>query len=350
MRMKYNKSSINRILLLLVIIFSLFSCADSSSGSDKAAGGGDSATDTVTITGISLNKTASEILIGGVETLEASVTPAAADKNNLLWSSSDESIASVSEAGMVTAENVGSAVISVSSQDRRLADSCEITVFRSMASLEWSLEDTESSPGSFETTGTDPAEGPSSDLTSYRFYADPAELSYILISDSEELTLRDRGTIEVWIKADSIKPFAGIVSKGQSKTFADEAYGIQLFTYESSPARLMFFLYNDSGSYIAVNGSFDILIDSWYHVVGAWDENTMKLYVNGILDGERANTTGGVRDTAGGLTIGAQLSEIYNSTYGNLAWDGIISGVSVLSDMMQQDEVEARYLSVVNQL
>jgi hypothetical protein len=348
-----NNTSLNNInLLLLIMLLSLISCADSSSGgSDNAetASGGDTIADTAMITWISLNKSSSEIIIGGMEVLEAAVTPVNADKSNLKWSSSDESIASVSSSGVVIAENVGIAVISVSSEDSSLVDMCEITVFRSMASLEWSLDDAESSPGSFEINGTEPAEGPSADFTAYRFYADPAELSYILISDSEELTLRNKGTIEVWVKADSIKPFAGIVSKGQSKTFEDEAYGIQLFNYEGSPARLMFFLYNDAGSYIAVNGTFDILTDSWYHIVAAWDENSMKLFVNGILDGERVNTTGGVRDTAGGLTIGAQLSEIYNSTYGNLAWDGVISGVSVLSDMMQQDEVEARYLSVVNQ-
>ena len=58
------------------------------------------------------------------------------------------------------------------------------------------------------------------------------------------------------------------------------------------------------------------------------------------------NTTGGVRDTAGSLIIGAQLAEKYNAGYGNLGWDGVIDRVIIRSDTLSAGQVQARYDSL----
>ncbi|PKL39618.1 MAG: hypothetical protein CVV44_05200 [Spirochaetae bacterium HGW-Spirochaetae-1] len=211
----------------------------------------------------------------------------------------------------------------------------------------WSDFDPES--GDYEIVGATVVEGITEGSSALKFDGDPSVLNYVLAPDSDALTLRDKGTIEVLINAESIVPYAGIVSKGQSKTYSDEAYGIQLYNYEGSAARLLFFLYSDDGNWIGVHGTFDIIPGTWYHIIATWNETEMNLYVNGEIDAAGQNTTGGVRDTSGGLTIGSQLAEKYNSTYGSYAWDGIIDGVIILNDYIEEAEVLARYNAAVNQ-
>lgn len=171
-------------------------------------------------------------------------------------------------------------------------------------------------------------------------------LNYLVLPDTEDLTLRDKGSLEVIVKAYSFPVCAGIVSKGESSTYTDEAYGIQLYPHSGSQKRLLFFLYGDSGNWIGLNGTYDLVEDTWYHIVATWDEDNMYLYVNGVLDGTRVNTTGGVRDTDGGLTIGAQLTENYNGTYGNMSWDGVIDRVIVYDRTLTEEEVESKYSDV----
>ncbi|OPY09576.1 MAG: hypothetical protein A4E67_00797 [Syntrophaceae bacterium PtaB.Bin038] len=186
-------------------------------------------------------------------------------------------------------------------------------------------------------------EGYKGNMNARLFDGDPATLDYVIAPDRDELTLRNKGTVEVLVRVDGIHPFAGIVHKGERRDFSDEAWGLQLWYHEGSHARLLFMITGDDGKWIGVYGSYDLQPGRWYHIVGTWDETTLRLYVNGVLDDEAANTTGGVRDTAGSLIIGAQLAEKYNAGYGNLGWDGVIDRVIIRSDTLSAEQVQARY-------
>jgi hypothetical protein len=190
------------------------------------------------------------------------------------------------------------------------------------------------------------ADGYGDNPAALSFDGDPATLDYISSPDIDALTLRNSGTIEVLVKADSFFPYAGIVHKGELSDFSDEAWGLQLWDYAGSPARLLFMITGDDGNWIGIHGSYDLLPGTWYHIVGTWDNAHLRLYVNGVLDGEIANTTGGVRDTNGGLIIGAQLSQMYSGSYGNLGWDGIIDRVIIRSDTVSNEWVLSRYNSL----
>jgi hypothetical protein len=178
------------------------------------------------------------------------------------------------------------------------------------------------------------------------FDGDPATVDYVIAPDSDALTLRNNGTVEVMVRVDSIHPFAGIIHKGEKRDFSDEAWGIQLWNYQGSNARLLLMITGDNGSWIGVYGTFDLQPGQWYHIVGTWDSTKLRLYVNGVLDSETDNTTGGVRDTDGSLIIGAQLPEMYNAGYGNIGWDGVIDRVIIRSDTLNDDQVLTRYNSL----
>jgi hypothetical protein len=197
--------------------------------------------------------------------------------------------------------------------------------------------------GQYVIADVEAAEGYNGNHNGLLFDGDPATVDYVIAPDSDNLTLRDNGTVEVMVRVDSIHPCAGIIHKGEKRDFSDEAWGIQLWNYEGSNSRLLLMITGDNGSWIGVYGTFDLQPGQWYHIVGTWDSTKLRLYVNGVLDGETANTTGGVRDTDGSLIVGAQLSEKYDAGYGNIGWGGVIDRVIIRNDTLTAEQIQTRY-------
>ena len=83
---------------------------------------------TVAVTGVSLDKNSLSLRVGDVSTLTATVMPSNATDKSVTWSSSNTAIATVSSTGVVTANNVGSAVITVATNDGNLTASCSVSV------------------------------------------------------------------------------------------------------------------------------------------------------------------------------------------------------------------------------
>ena len=82
---------------------------------------GKSATCVITVTqwvtGISLDKTSLSLMIGEETTISATIQPDNANDKSLIWSSSDNSIASVDNSGKVTARASGTATIRATAND-----------------------------------------------------------------------------------------------------------------------------------------------------------------------------------------------------------------------------------------
>ena len=82
----------------------------------------------IAVTGVSLNKGTTTIAEGETETLVATITPANALDQAVTWSSSDESVVTVSSAGIVTAVGEGTATITVTTHDGGYTATCAVTV------------------------------------------------------------------------------------------------------------------------------------------------------------------------------------------------------------------------------
>jgi len=82
---------------------------------------------TIAVTGVSLNKNAATLAIGGTEQLTATVQPQNASNKNVTWNSSNTAIASVSSNGLVTALAAGTATITVRTVDGNKTATCTIT-------------------------------------------------------------------------------------------------------------------------------------------------------------------------------------------------------------------------------
>lgn len=82
----------------------------------------------VHVASVELNKTNLELAIGENEYLEAVISPENASNKNVIWESSDPSVASVNSLGKVTAVAPGTATITVTTQDGSKTATCEVTV------------------------------------------------------------------------------------------------------------------------------------------------------------------------------------------------------------------------------
>ena len=82
----------------------------------------------VSVTGVSLNESSITLDVGGSKTLAATVTPDNATNKKVRWTSDNETVATVSEDGVVTAVAGGTAVITATTHDGLFTASCTVTV------------------------------------------------------------------------------------------------------------------------------------------------------------------------------------------------------------------------------
>jgi len=85
-------------------------------------------TQTIHVTGVTLDKKSTTMLVGGSETLYAVVEPYNAANQSVTWSSSNTSVATVTEGGVVSGVAAGSATITVTTVDGGKTATCAVTV------------------------------------------------------------------------------------------------------------------------------------------------------------------------------------------------------------------------------
>ncbi|WP_050749569.1 Ig-like domain-containing protein [Slackia heliotrinireducens] len=93
----------------------------------------DATVEPVAVTGVEVEPATLEIEAGKSIALTANVLPAEADDKTVTWTSSDESVATVSNSGRVKGVSVGPATITATTNDGGYTGTCEVTVTPSSA-------------------------------------------------------------------------------------------------------------------------------------------------------------------------------------------------------------------------
>ena len=91
---------------------------------------------TIAVTGVTLSPASKVLAPGDSVQLTATVAPEDADDKSVVWSSSKESVATVSDEGLVSAVSEGSATITVKTVDGDKTATCKITVESVPAAVE----------------------------------------------------------------------------------------------------------------------------------------------------------------------------------------------------------------------
>jgi uncharacterized protein YjdB len=96
--------------------------------SSGGGGGGGGGSTTVSVTGVTLDRTSLTMTVGESYQLKATVSPDNATNKNVTWSSSNPDVAAVDNTGKVTAVAAGSATITVKTVDGGKTATCVVTV------------------------------------------------------------------------------------------------------------------------------------------------------------------------------------------------------------------------------
>ncbi|WXJ91295.1 hypothetical protein MTCOM_02530 [Moorella thermoacetica] len=96
--------------------------------SGGGGGGGGGGSSTVSVTGVSLDKTSLTMTVGATAQLTATVTPSNATNKSVTWSSDKTAVATVDASGKITAVAPGTATITVKTADGGYTATCVVTV------------------------------------------------------------------------------------------------------------------------------------------------------------------------------------------------------------------------------
>lgn len=80
------------------------------------------------VTGVTLDETSTTVYVGKTKTLVATVSPEDATDKSVTWASSNTDVATVDQSGKITAIAEGEAVITVTTKDKGLKATCDVSV------------------------------------------------------------------------------------------------------------------------------------------------------------------------------------------------------------------------------
>lgn len=146
-------------------------------------------------------------------------------------------------------------------------------------------------------------------------------------------------TIEFWFKKDNdfIEDtpgqidMEGLIYKGYT-TSADRHFNFGI-KQNSAPFFLNFSVSN-GGTVFQLNSESIIQAFEWYHVAGVIDEQSISLYINGILQGS-AEISGSVNYVSAPIVIGKVSSE----SYANRHYHGHIDDIRLWNEARSESEI-----------
>ena len=148
----------------------------------------------VPVTGVSLDRTSAEIIKGDIMTLTATVAPSNATNKNVIWTSSNPSVATVSQSGVITAIKAGSTTVVATTIDGEKAAACEIVVIVPVNSISLDKESLELIEG--DGASLTATIGPD-DATDKRITWKSSDDSIAIVSSSGAVVAVKAGTVTI---------------------------------------------------------------------------------------------------------------------------------------------------------
>jgi chitodextrinase len=147
----------------------------------------------------------------------------------------------------------------------------------------------------------------------------------VTVADAPELDLSSSLTVEAWVRPSALGFWKTVVMKEQPGNLS---YGLFADSDSAQPAGNL-----HSGSQQIVRGSSAVPLNTWTHLATTYDGATMRIFVNGVLAGSRAQT-GAVTVGNGVLRIGG------NSVYSNEYFQGLLDEVRVYDRALAASEIQ----------
>jgi hypothetical protein len=153
---------------------------------------------------------------------------------------------------------------------------------------------------------------------------------YVEVASTADLQLTSDFSVEAWVKADTWPSVVMVIlRKGENDAInyliRKDSDNLPSFQVKSTT----------TDSNFALGSATDWGPDEWHYVVGTWEGDSIKIYVDGALAGSDAASGTPLTDT-GPLHIG-------DNTQGSAQWDGLIDEVRVSARALTASEVADNY-------
>jgi len=152
---------------------------------------------------------------------------------------------------------------------------------------------------------------------------------YVDCGNDESLNITDEITIEAWVKISSLDKYHMIATKAPS----DSSSGYELEISNTNKIRFLVGSYPD-GDLI---GNTILTTNTWYHIVGVYDETNLIVYLNGVNDG---NLTWTANPPSNNLNVYIGQRSDLNSNYD---FNGTIDEVRIYNRALSAEEIKKSF-------
>jgi hypothetical protein len=170
---------------------------------------------------------------------------------------------------------------------------------------------------------------------------------YVTCGNAENLRFTDEFTLEAWVKVNSTQPdhqYGRIIDKFSSRY--EQGYSMSRFwrgpsdLYYSAKNTVLLEFYADDVNYTHywTNSTTIITDDTWHYVVGTYNGTALKIYIDGILEGQTDTKGETIRVSNNLLMIGC--SDDNNVTQSIRA---VIDEVAVCGEALTANEILEKY-------
>lgn len=110
--------------------------------------------------------------------------------------------------------------------------------------------------------------------------------SHVEIPHDEDLNIQEQVTVEAWINPSGTVGLGGIAQKWGDET------GRRQYLLCTVNDKIRFYISGSGGTWPSAECTSSIPLDEWTHVAGVYDSSSIKIYIDGELEGEMANDEG----------------------------------------------------------
>ncbi len=155
---------------------------------------------------------------------------------------------------------------------------------------------------------------------------------YIDIPDTPALD-NQQFTVDAWVRPDGAGPNdTSVILQKNINTFNGFQSSLEVL-WRPSDSRFLVGVYGNSA--VSTN---TFPTGQFYHVTGTYDGATIKLYVNGVLEGQQAYTTTIVYDNTP-FTIGSNFKGFSDINFAR-TWTGVIDELEIFNRALSPTEIQ----------
>jgi hypothetical protein len=145
-------------------------------------------------------------------------------------------------------------------------------------------------------------------------------------------------TVMMWMKAYSA--CADYSNIGKYSTFNNNQQWMFYCSNQDNP-RMQFLISptgSSTGRVVANSDNDSVVVNTWVHTAGVYNDTDIRIYINGVLSGSPAALTAGISNEDAPFRIGARSSTTSLSTPQNF-FDGIMDEICIYNTALTADEV-----------